>query len=397
MMQKCCASLSLVLLAGCGFEGAQSIPFPGGVSGPDTYTVKVHVPDATNLVRRESCRSNDTVVGTVEAIALDNELKAVVTCRVRNDVTLPANATASIRQTSLLGERYVSIESPAGAPRVGRLAPGAEIREASTELEPDVEMVLGALSLVLNGGGLSQVETITRELNAALSKSNFGGTLRELRDFMGTLDRQKSDITATLVALDELSGRLSRQRGVIADSLEAIPEGIETLDDNRPRLIEVLRELDDLAEVAVPLIRQTRKNSKADLEHLAAVLAALSKSGKDLALAFERLGLFPFPSQTDGAVRFDYAGAYFAYILDVDFLNEILGSAAPTDVLAPAGQPAGTSSSADKDGGVVGPVKLPPLPGVSGPITDILPNQADGLLDPQAPLDSLDGLLGGAP
>jgi hypothetical protein len=46
---------------------------------------------------------------------------------------------------------------------------------------------------------------------------------------------------------------------------------------------------------------------------------------------------------------------------------------------------------------VVGPVKLPPLPGVSGPITDILPNQADGLLDPQAPLDSLDGLLGGAP
>ena len=43
---------------------------------------------------------------------------------------------------------------------------------------PELEAVLGALSLLLNGGGLEQIKTITHELNEALS--GHAGDIRSL-------------------------------------------------------------------------------------------------------------------------------------------------------------------------------------------------------------------------
>ncbi len=89
---------------------------------------------------------------------------ARVTLRIRDDVELPDNAVAEIRQVSLLGEKYVALEAPATGAE-GRLSDGDDIPLSDTGRNPEVEEVLGALSFLLSGGGVAQLGTITQELN----------------------------------------------------------------------------------------------------------------------------------------------------------------------------------------------------------------------------------------
>ena len=86
--------------------------------------------------------------------------------QVNDSVHLPGNARAEVAQTSLLGEKYVALMGPLGIKGHGRLHDGSVI--TSTSSAPDTEEVLGALSLLLNQGGLAQIRVIAKELNGAL-------------------------------------------------------------------------------------------------------------------------------------------------------------------------------------------------------------------------------------
>src|SRR5207248_813983 len=111
---------------------------------------------------------NDVGVGKVQNIALAKDgWTADVTVAVNGDVKLPANAVARLRQSSMLGEKYVELAEPVNVKPQGRLASGSTIPVERTNRNPEVEEVLGALSLLLNGGGIGQLQDITRELNNA--------------------------------------------------------------------------------------------------------------------------------------------------------------------------------------------------------------------------------------
>lgn len=312
-----------LLLTGCGYEGAQSLPLPGGVSG-DTYRVSTVFADATNLVPEVTCRINDTVVGSVDSVELDDQLKARVVCRIKESVTLPANATATLRETSLLGERFVALDPPPGEEPRGVLAPGSAIPEARTRVDPNTEMVLGALSQVLNGGSLGQIQTITQELSVAFAGSDVGGTLDTLGSTVGTLNDRRDSITASLESLARLSNRLAEQRSVIAEALDSIPGGLAALDRQRPRLVRTLRQLSSLSGAVVPLIERSKADVVADLEHLTPVLRALSEEGDELAATLERVATFPFPETALEAIKGDYGGLYATITLDVDAINALL-------------------------------------------------------------------------
>lgn len=310
--------------AGCGFAGPQSLPLPGAVGGDDTYVVTIVLPDAANLVPQETCRTNDTVVGSVESVTLDDQLHARVVCRIDDDVTIAANAVGRLSQTSLLGERYIALDPPEGEQPVGALAPASVLHTPASGVDPDVELVLGALSQVLNGGSLGEVHTITRELTIALENSDLRSTARRIASTVGTLSDGRRRIVASLEAVDDLASRLARQRQVIARALDTIPAGIAALDRQRPRLVTALQRLTELSEVAVPLIERTREDLVADLRHLTPVLGGLAEQGDELALALERLASFPFPTNAMATLKGDYAGAWANAPIDIDWLNQLL-------------------------------------------------------------------------
>lgn len=379
----------LLFAAGCGYDGASSLPLPGAVGGPDTYRVTVILDDATNLVAKETCRSNDTVIGSVESVVLDKDLRARVVCRIKNSVRVPANAVATLSETSLLGERFLALDPPRGSAPRGELARGSTLPASRTRSDPNVELVFGALSQVLNGGSLGSIETITRELDKALSGTDLRGGIDQVGSAVSMLNNHRSEITRSLTSLDRLAGRLARQRKVLAEALDAVPGGLAVLERQRARLVRTLRRVASLSGVAVPLIARTRADLVADVRHVAPVLAELNKASDELALTLGRIATFPFPSNGMSALKGDFGGMYATLDLDVDFLNGLLGGARTgAGTAAPRGtaaSPGGTTSAPPVPVPAPGTGTFPPGP---APVP-VLPTRPGGLVG------LLIGLLGG--
>ena len=309
------SAASALALSGCKFQGAASFPLPGGVGG-NGYQVKIEFTDVLDLVPQSAVKVNDVTVGTVKDIAVSKGgYTAVVTVTIKRNVVLPENATAALRQTSLLGEKFVSIDRPADA--TGTLREGMYIPLARTTRNADVEEVLGALSLVLNGGSIEQLQVINSELTKALKgrESQVRDFLVQLTGFVGGLDDQKTQITHALDGLDRLSGKLAAQKQVLDVALRDIPKGTSVLADERAQLTRVLAGLNNLGTVATRVIRATQQNTIADLRSLQPILGSLASAGKDLPNALELLTTYPFPRtvalpNNRGGIRGDYANLY---------------------------------------------------------------------------------------
>jgi phospholipid/cholesterol/gamma-HCH transport system substrate-binding protein len=327
-----------VTLSGCGFQGLYSANLPGGASlGAHPYSVNVYFTDVLDLVPQSAVKVNDVSVGKVTAIRLSragddsgypltNGWTARVTVRVNGSVDLPGNARAAIKMTSLLGEKYVSLEQPTDPPSASRLHNDSTIPITRTGTAPEVEEVLGALSLLLNGGGLAQLKTITTELNKALN-GNEGAVrdlLAQLNTFVGTLDKQKSEISTALDSIDKLAVTLNNQKQSIVRALDTFPRALEILKNERTQLVTALSSLSELGTVASRVVTETQQDLVTSLKSLQPVLTRLAATGQDLPDALKIMGTFPFPiGKTTEMVKGDYANLNL--FLDLNLTNELCG------------------------------------------------------------------------
>jgi phospholipid/cholesterol/gamma-HCH transport system substrate-binding protein len=354
------ALAAVLALSGCKFQGAASLPLPGGVGG-DGYQVKIEFSDVLDLVPQSAVKVDDVTVGTVKKIELAKSgFTAVVTVAIDNGVKLPENATAAIRQTSLLGEKFVSLDRPANA--TGELKSGMYIPLKSTTRNADVEEVLGALSLVLNGGSIEQLQVINSELTKALKgrETEVRDFLTQLTEFVGGLDDQKTQIVNALEGLDRLSGKLAAQRGVLDVALRDIPRGTAVLADEREQLTKMLAGLNNLGTVATRVIETSHDATVADLKALQPTLTQLAAAGKDLPEALELLTTYPFPRTVSlpgqrGGMRGDYANLYITIDTSVtDALGNLLnglplpGLSSKPKTSAPKAAPTPTPTAAPK-------------------------------------------------
>ncbi len=359
-----------VTVSGCGFPGLYGVPLPGGPDvGNHPYRVRAEFVNVLDLVPQSAVRVNDVPVGRVERIELDGWI-ARVTLLVNGDVRLPANAHAELRQTSLLGEKFVALAPPTHAPPEGTLADGALIRLADTNRNPEVEEVLSALSALLNGGGVEQLQVITRELNRALTgrETEVRSLLANLETFIGGLDAQRSHITRALDNLGRLSATLAANRDAIGRSLDTMPAALKVLSDQRRQLTTMLTALARLGVTGTRVINASRDDVLADLARLEPTLRKLAEAGDALPRSLGFLLTFPFPDTALNGIGGDYANAFITLNADVlEILDNLTAQ-------KQAGRPGG-------GGPRPGPASLPTLPGASGDTT-LLP----GLPLPGPPL-----------
>ena len=297
---------SALALSGCGFS-PYDLPLPGGADlGSHPYTVKVQFRDVLDLVPQSGVRVNDIAVGKVTDIKLDG-WTALVTLRINKDAKLPDNAEATIRQTSLLGEKFVSLEPPTtGA--TGRLSNGDLIPLDRTGRNPEIEEVFGAASLLFNGGGLEKTNTIIRELNKTL-----GGNEPQIKEliassasFIGQLDQNKQALLADLDKVNNLAVAANNQKSAITGALDDLPAALRVVNGQRHQLVKLLQSLSRLSDVATGVIRDSKADTVADLKDLTPILRNLAAAGDDLAYATKALLSYPF---TDGFVGNTYAAA----------------------------------------------------------------------------------------
>ena len=315
-----------LLASSCRFDGAYDLPLPGGkaVSSGDAITITAEFTDALNVVPRTAVMVDDVPVGQVSQVDRVG-WHAKITMQVRKDLDLPANTAAEIRQTSLLGEKYVALVDPVGQQPTGRLSDGENIPLSATGRNPEVEEVLGALSFVLSGGGIGQLHTISTELNKMMN-----GRTDEMRDVLGrintlvgALDDQKDDIITAMSAIDHLSATLNQEHDTIGSAIDAIGPAVKVLNEQHQALVTMLRKLDELGTVGTRVIRGSRQNLVATLRHLEPTLRELSDAGMSLPRGLGLIASFPFPKEAANLAMGDYANALFYMKFD---LNKLFGS-----------------------------------------------------------------------
>ena len=102
------------------------------------------------------------------------------------------------------------MSAPLDQPAVGQLRNGDTIDVSRTTDGVEVEQVFGALSLLLNGGGISQLHDISRELDTATAghEPRSGASSRRARRWSPASTRTAAQITDALDALAALSKTL---------------------------------------------------------------------------------------------------------------------------------------------------------------------------------------------
>jgi phospholipid/cholesterol/gamma-HCH transport system substrate-binding protein len=320
-------ALLTTVLSGCGWRGLNSLPLPGTQGGgPGSFTIQAQMPNVNNLQQNSRVRVGDVNIGTVTRIERQG-WHALLTVNLNGDVNMPANSTISIGQTSLLGSLHIELAPPTDVSPQGRLRQGSLIPLSSGKAYPSTEQTLAAASLLLNGGGLGQVQDITKALSTA-----FGGREDDLRSLMTQLDTfisrvndQTSDIIAATDSVNRLVGQFAAQKPVVDKALETIPDALAVLNSERDKIVEAVDQLGKFNALAADSIHQTKESLVQELKDLGPVLESLANAGPALTRSLGLFTTYPFPKETlTKWMRGDYANLTVVVDLTLSRLDSSL-------------------------------------------------------------------------
>lgn len=368
-------ALVAALVAGLGLSGCGptlgDLPLPGsGVSG-DTVTVRVEFDEALNLATGAKVKVNGVDAGKVRTVST-RDFKAIAVLDVRRSARMRETATARLRYTTPLGELFVEVTNPAQGPL---LEDEAVLSRERSSTAPTVEDALASASLLVNGGGLNQLQTVTEELNTALGgrEDNVRRLLVRADTFLTSANATTSDLDRALTALAEVSRVLAANRSTMAAALRDIRPAARVLRTNTPGLTRLLARLAEFSETANGVVGATRAEILQMLHQVSPVLDEFIASKADLGPSLR--GLIALDDDINAAIPGDYANMKLEMQMDEVVLPSLLGTP-------------GTEGSSPPSG--------------PGAVTDLLDTLLGGSgasapADPaDSPLGSILGLLGGA-
>jgi phospholipid/cholesterol/gamma-HCH transport system substrate-binding protein len=298
------------MVAGCGWRGLNTLALPGTQGGgPGAFTVQAQMPDVKNITPNSQVRVGDVSVGTVTKIERQ-DWHALVTMKLNGDVTLPANATATLGQTSLLGSLHIALAPPADIAPEGKLHQGSLIPLSSATAYPSTEQTLAAASMLLNGGGIGKVQDITTALSTAFSgrEGDLRSLMEQLNTFVARVNDQTSDIIEATDSLNKLVDRFAAQKPILDKGLETIPDALAVLDRERHHLIDAVDQLGKFSALAADSVDKTKSALVQELKDLGPVLESLANAGPALIRSLDLIPTFPFPKSTATKwFRGDYA------------------------------------------------------------------------------------------
>lgn len=320
-------------VSACGTSGIYSLPLPGGAdTGDHPMTITADFADVLNLVPQSSVRVGGVDVGEVESIDLAPDgWSARTELEVRGDVDLPANAVARIEQTNLLGEKFIELDAPSTGPEKGHLEDGDRIPLQHTGRDVQIEEVFGALSLLLNGGGVAQVQPIVQEMNKVLDgrQPQARHMVQQFSELIDGIDDQRNSISAALDSLDTLTSTVTHQRDELDGILDELPKGVRILDEERPEFIELLKKLDHLGKVGSGVVNETRDDILKDLRAIRPTVQALADNVPSLVGALPILPTFPIPDEILQGIQGGYANVWVSLDLRIGETLANLGVGRP--------------------------------------------------------------------
>ncbi|HUO49062.1 MAG TPA: MlaD family protein [Acidimicrobiales bacterium] len=257
-------------------------------SGPGTIDVKGTFSDVSDLAVGAPVQLADITVGNVKTITLSGSgTAAVVDMTVRKDAQVPADVSAELRQTTILGEHYIDlVPSSANGPR---LADGAVLTK--TEVVPGIQQLVSAGSQVFGAVNAAQVAQIVD--NGA---QGFGGqstALRQLLDDFGNVvagyASRSGEIQSIVNQVDQLSSSLAPSAQANADAISNLAQTTTILARQSDQFVSLLQSLDNLAQQGHSILATGLAQTEDQINALSAVAQQLAAHQRDLAVVLEEL------------------------------------------------------------------------------------------------------------
>ncbi len=346
------AATGFALLAGCG-PTMRDMPLPGSGVGGETVTIKVGFDEALNLAEGATVRVNGVDSGRVQSVST-KDFKALAVLKVKTDAKMRSAATARLRYTTPLGELFVDVSNPASGEEI---KDGQTLDPKNASTAPTVEDALASASLLVNGGGLNQLQTVTDELNEAIGGRE--GAVRELLDrsntFLNEVNATTGDIDRALTALAAVSRILKDNEATIDAAMTDIRPAAKVLRENTPELTTLLAKLVEFSDAANNVVGKTRDETLQLVRQVSPVLQEFLDVSADLGPSF--LDLVNVSELLNTIVPGDYANMRLELQLDKTVFPDLLGPGGGGSTGAPGGLLGGLL------GGLTGGTKPPPSGG----------------------------------
>jgi phospholipid/cholesterol/gamma-HCH transport system substrate-binding protein len=318
--------LAALLLTSCNWRGIANVPLPvGRGTGSGHMTIYVQMPDTLALNTNSRVRVADVWVGTVRDIRLKNWI-ATLTLDVDPTVKLPANATAKIGQTSLLGTQHVELAAPPN-PSPRPLKSGDTIPLMNSSAYPTVERTLASVAVILTGGGITNLDVIQTEVLNILDGhvDQFRELLKRLDTFTAELNRQRGDLARAIDSTNQLLTIVANHNDTLDRVLTDIPPLIEHFADTRELFADATESLGRFSDVANRALSDTRPNLHQSLPSLQRPLKQLGLASPYIIGAL-KLGLTaPFNiDYVSKVIRGDYVNVSGAFDLTLSTMDNAL-------------------------------------------------------------------------
>lgn len=283
-------ALAITLCAGCSTT-LEDLPLPSPGLGADSYTVDAVFTDALNLPHKAKVKLGGVDIGEVKSIdAID--FTARVSMNIRSDVALPADVRAELRQATPLGDVFVALSSATSpSTPAGTLEPGSTIDLDDTSAGASVEELLASASLMVNGGGLSKIQTIIGELDQALTgrSADVSTLITELTETVTALNDRSAEIESVLLQASDVSTMLNARSADIDRIARGLPPLTRTLADNSRQMSDVIVAAGGVAGDLDTFTGETGPALRGLIVGTQQVLADVASMGDDLDVTMKQL------------------------------------------------------------------------------------------------------------
>jgi phospholipid/cholesterol/gamma-HCH transport system substrate-binding protein len=276
--------LVALALASCGSSGS---------SGQRTATAVFS--DVGDLANGAQVQLANVPIGSVTSIALDGD-KAKVTMEFSKSVRVPANVTAALESTTILGDQYVALEVPSNEisardSQVALLPNGGLIRH--TTVIPGLEQLVQSGAQVFGAISTTEIENII-----AAGGEGFTAQEASLKDLLSDLStvatgysQHTSDITEAVNGLNQLSSTLAPSSGANAAALTTLSKTVAILAQNSAQFETLLQSIDNLSIQGRGILETYYPQIVDQLQTLEAVSSQLSQNQADLVGILDELPL----------------------------------------------------------------------------------------------------------
>ena len=257
-----------------------------------TYDVRADFASASGIAAGDPVRVAGVEVGSVKDVErLPRDEAVRVTMKVDRAIWLAQGTRASIRLRTLLGSRYVALDTPS----TGRkLAADALIPVSRTETPVELDETLDALNRVAEPFDVDSFNKLVASFAAGLEghAPRLNEMLGDLATLSGTLADRRADIDRLVVATEKLGSAIDSRRDALGTGVDNFAAILSTLAARRAELTGLVTAVQGLTERLTPLLDRNQGTVDKALSDLVTTVGVLDRQKDRLDLALGNLPEF---------------------------------------------------------------------------------------------------------